>query len=90
MRRIADKGSALVKIDGPYGGSSSLTGPHCQVAVIFAGGIGVSSSCMTAEPASSASGQDALAPVPGWADVKVADDMSLHLLCLVWVAHKDS
>lgn len=41
MRRITDKGSALVKLDGPYGGTSSIVHGDCEVAVIFAGGIGV-------------------------------------------------
>lgn len=44
VRRIADKGTALVKIDGPYGGTSTLADGHCPVAVVFAGGIGVSCS----------------------------------------------
>lgn len=42
VRRITDKGSAVVKLDGPYGGSSSIVHGDCKVAVIFAGGIGVS------------------------------------------------
>ena len=44
VRRIAEKGSALVKIDGPYGGASALIEGDCQAAIIFAGGIGVSGS----------------------------------------------
>ncbi|KAK9812181.1 hypothetical protein WJX73_002334 [Symbiochloris irregularis] len=41
IQRITDKGSALVKLDGPYGGASSVLHGDCKVAVIFAGGIGV-------------------------------------------------
>ena len=40
-RQIAADGSALVKVDGPYGGWSSLTAGISEVTVIFAGGIGV-------------------------------------------------
>lgn len=43
VKRIMDKGSAAVKIDGPYGGSiGPLVQGSSPVAIIFAGGIGVS------------------------------------------------
>lgn len=40
-RQIALHGCAQVKVDGPYGGYSPLLKGQCEVAVIFAGGIGV-------------------------------------------------
>ena len=40
-RQIAACGSILAKVDGPYGGASPLIDGKCEVAVIFAGGIGV-------------------------------------------------
>ena len=40
-RQIAACGSIPAKVDGPYGGASPLIDGNCEVAVIFAGGIGV-------------------------------------------------
>ena len=40
-RQIAAQGAVLARIDGPYGGVSPLLDGRCEVAVIFAGGIGV-------------------------------------------------
>lgn len=41
-REIAKHGSVLAKVDGPYGVTSPLLQGQCRVAVLFAGGIGVS------------------------------------------------
>ena len=45
-KEIALHGCAQAIVDGPYGGYSPLIKGECEVAVIFAGGIGVGSSSL--------------------------------------------